>query len=170
MIKYSGKYRKGKAVGLPYQGSKKKISRQIVEIIKENFGKDKKVYDLFGGGGAISCEFSLQGFNVIYNELKTDVYEMFKRSLELTEDEIKTLIISRGEFYKIKNKHNKDAIDNLKLLINSFGNNRDAYLYSVDKSETKYKLALEILEKDGTCQNYRQSEVYKENVGLLINL
>ena len=50
MISYSGKYRKGKPIGLPYQGSKKKISRQIVEIIKENFGTDKKVYDVFGGG------------------------------------------------------------------------------------------------------------------------
>lgn len=70
MIKYSGNYRKGKAIGSPYQGSKKKISRKIVEIVKENFGTDKKVYDLLGGGGAISCEFLLQGFDITYNEKK----------------------------------------------------------------------------------------------------
>ncbi|HEN2581375.1 TPA: hypothetical protein ACGRGV_001198 [Streptococcus agalactiae] len=45
------KIRKGKPFGLPYQGSKKKISKKIVEIIKQNFGTDKKIYDIFGGGG-----------------------------------------------------------------------------------------------------------------------
>jgi len=73
---------------------------------------------------------------------------MFKKSLELTEDEIKTFILSRDEFFKIKAKKHKSPIDNLKLLINSFGNDRDSYLYSVDKSEPKYKLAVEILEKE----------------------
>lgn len=170
MISYSGKYRKGKPVGLPYQGSKKKISRQIVEIIKENFGTDKKVYDVFGGGGAMSCELLIQGYDVLYNELKTDVYEMFKKSLELTEDEIKTFILSRDEFFEIKAKKDKSPIDNLKLLINSFGNNRDSYLYSVDKSEPKYKLALEILEKEKDWRNYKQTDVYKAHVRRLINI
>lgn len=170
MISYSGKYRKGKPIGLPYQGSKKKISRQIVEIIKENFGTDKKVYDLFGGGGAMSCELLLQGYDVVYNELKTDVYEMFKKSLELTEDEIKTFILSRDEFFKIKAKEHKSPIDNLKLLINSFGNNSDSYLYSVDKSEPKYKLALEILEKEENWRNYKQTDIYKAHEGRLINI
>lgn len=32
--------RKGKPLGLPYVGSKKKISKQIVQIIKDNFGTD----------------------------------------------------------------------------------------------------------------------------------
>lgn len=170
MINYSGKYRKGKPIGLPYQGSKKKISRQIVEIIKENFGINKRVYDVFGGGGAMSCELLLQGYDVVYNELKTDVYEMFKKSLELTEDEIKTFILSRDEFFEIKAKKDKSSIDNLKLLINSFGNDRDSYLYSVDKSEPKYKLALEILEKEKDWRNYKQTDVYKAHVGRLINI
>lgn len=170
MISYSGKYRKGKPIGLPYQGSKKKISRQIVEIIKENFGTDKKVYDLFGGGGAMSCELLLQGYDVVYNEIKTDVYEMFKKSLELTEDEIKTFILSRDEFFEIRAKKVKSPIDNLKLLINSFGNDRDSYLYSVEKSELKYKVALEILEKEKDWRKYKQTDVYKSHVGRLINI
>lgn len=170
MISYSGKYRKGRPIGLPYQGSKKKISRQIVEIIKENFGTDKKVYDVFGGGGAMSCELLLQGYDVVYNEIKTDVYEMFKKSLELTEDEIKTFILSRDEFFKIKAKKHKSPTDNLKLLINSFGNDRDSYLYSVDKSEPKYKLAIEILEKEKDWRNYKQTDVYKAHEGRLINI
>lgn len=47
------KIRKGRPLGLPYQGSKKKISKKIIEIIKQNFGTDKMIYDVFGGGGAI---------------------------------------------------------------------------------------------------------------------
>ena len=38
------KIRKGKPIGLPYQGSKKKISKKIIEIIKQNFGTDKPIY------------------------------------------------------------------------------------------------------------------------------
>lgn len=58
------KIRKGKPFGLPYQGSKKKISKKIVEIIKQNFGTDKKIYDIFGGGGAITAECMLNNLEV----------------------------------------------------------------------------------------------------------
>nr|DAW48320.1 MAG TPA: DNA adenine methylase [Caudoviricetes sp.] len=164
MIKYSGNYRKGKAIGLPYQGSKKKISRKIVEIVKENFGENYKVYDLLGGGGAIACEFLLQGFNVVYNEKNKSVYEMFKRSLTLTNEDIRKLIISRDEFLRIRDKEVKTVEDNLKLLINSFGNNCRTYLYGKDKADIKYNLAIEILEKEGTWTNYKQTETYKKAI------
>ena len=55
------KIRKGKPLGLPYQGSKKKVAKKIVEIIKQNFGTDKIVYDVFGGGGAITSECIING-------------------------------------------------------------------------------------------------------------
>ena len=62
--------RAGKAVGLPYQGSKKRISKKIAAIIAENFGKERPVYDLFGGGAAVALECVISGFNkVIYIEL-----------------------------------------------------------------------------------------------------
>ena len=164
MIKYSGNYRKGKAIGLPYQGSKKKISRKIVEIVKENFGENYKVYDLLGGGGAIACEFLLQGFNVVYNEKNKSVYEMFKRSLTLTNEDIRKLIISRDEFLRIRDKEVKAVEDDLKLLINSFGDKCRTYLYGKDKADIKYNLAIEILEKEGTWTNYKQTETYKKAI------
>lgn len=43
--------RKGKPIGLPYQGSKKKISKQIVQIIKQNFGEGRARSRLAGGVG-----------------------------------------------------------------------------------------------------------------------
>ena len=66
------KIRKGKPIGLPYQGSKKKISKKIVEIIKQNFGTDKPVYDVFGGGGAITAECILNGLEAHYNDLENN--------------------------------------------------------------------------------------------------
>lgn len=164
MIKYSGNYRKGKAIGLPYQGSKKKISRKIVEIVKENFGTDKKVYDLLGGGGAISCEFLLQGFDIVYNEKNTDVYETFKHSLNLKAEDLKKYIISREEFFRIRDKKEKTPEDNLKLLVNSFGNKCRTYLYGKDKADIKYNLAVEILENENNWRQYKQTETYKNKI------
>ena len=164
MIKYSGNYRKGKAIGLPYQGSKKKISRKIVEIVKENFGENYKVYDLLGGGGAIACEFLLQGFNVVYNEKNKSVYEMFKRSLTLTNEDIRKLIISRDEFLRIIDKEVKTVEDNLKLLVNSFGNKCSSYLYSAENSDFKYNLAVEILENEENWRQYKQTETYNNKI------
>ena len=164
MIKYSGNYRKGKSIGLPYQGSKKKISRKIVEIVKENFGTNKKVYDLLGGGGSVSCEFQLQRFDITYNEKNTSVYEMFKHSLNLKNEDLKKYIISRDEFFRILDKKEKTAEDNLKLLINSFGNDCKSYLYGVINADDKYNLAKEIIEKEGTWNNYKQTETYKKAV------
>ncbi|SQA20094.1 phage protein [Streptococcus agalactiae] len=45
---------------------------------------------------------------------------------------IKTLIVNREEFYKIKNKADKTVDDNIKLLVNSFGNNSRGYLYGTE--------------------------------------
>lgn len=164
MIKYSGNYRKGKAIGLPYQGSKKKISRKIVEIVKENFGTDKKVYDLLGDGGAISCEFLLQGFDIVYNEKNTDVYETFKHSLNLKVEDLKKYIISREEFFRIRDKKEKTPEDNLKLLVNSFGNKCSSYLYSAENSDFKYNLAVEILENEENWRQYKQTETYNNKI------
>ena len=164
MIKYSGNYRKGKPIGLPYQGSKKKISRKIVEIVKENFGTDKKVYDLLGGGGAISCEFLLQGFDIVYNEKNTDVYETFKHSLNLKTEDLKKYIISREEFFRIRDKKEKTPEDNLKLLVNSFGNKCSSYLYSAENSDFKYNLAVEILENEENWRQYKQTETYNNKI------
>lgn len=156
--------RKGKAIGLPYVGSKKKISKKIVQIIKDNFGTDKPIYDIFGGGGAITAECLLQGLEVNYNDINKNVTDMFTKVLESDRDYLKTLVISREEFYEITEKEIKNVTDNLKLLINSFGNNSRTYLYSKESSELKYKLAKEIIEKHDVFNGYKQTETYKKYV------
>ena len=158
------KIRKGKPIGLPYQGSKKKISKKIVEIIKQNFGTDKPIYDIFGGGGAITAECVLNGLEVHYNDLDKNITNAFERVISQDREWIKTLIVSRTEFTKIKEKENKTTDDFLKLLINSFGNQKNYYLYSKEISDLKYNIAREIIEKHDVFSGYKQTETYKRAI------
>ena len=154
------KIRKGRPLGLPYQGSKKKISKKIVEIIKQNFGTDKPVYDIFGGGGAITAECLLNGLEVHYNDLDETVTSMFQKVVSEDRDYLKSLIVSREEFFRILEKENKTVDDNLKLSVNSFGDNRINYLYNKKISDFKYNLAMEIINNHDTFENYRKTETY----------
>ena len=158
------KIRKGKPIGLPYQGSKKKISKKIVEIIKQNFGTDEPIYDIFGGGGAITAECILNGLEVHYNDLDKDITNAFERVISQDREWIKTLIVSRTEFTEIKAKENKTADDFLKLLINSFGNKKKSYMYSKEISDLKYNLAKEIIENHDVFSGYTQTETYKRSI------
>ena len=155
------KIRKGKPIGLPYQGSKKKISKKIVEIIKQNFGTEKPIYDIFGGGGAITAECLMNGLDVHYNDLDETATSMFQKVVSEDRDYLKTLIVSRDEFFKIRDKENKTVDDNLKLLINSFGNDRKTYLYSRKFSDLKYNLVTEIIKKHDTFDGYKKTDTYK---------
>ncbi|ADP69210.1 DNA adenine methylase [Leuconostoc pseudomesenteroides] len=157
------KIRKGKAVGLPYVGSKKKISKKIVEIIKQNFGTDKTVYDVFGGGGAITAELMINGIDVVYNDLDKTITDMFNRVLHQDREWIKTLIVSRDEFFTIREKEIKTVDDELKLLVNSFGNNRKDYLYGKKLSDIKYKVAVEILEREDVLFSYKNTTTYQKS-------
>ena len=161
LILDENKIRKGKPIGLPYQGSKKKISKKIVEIIKQNFGTDKLVYDIFGGGGAITAECILNGLEVHYNDLDNTITDMFKRVISQDREWVKTLIVSRQEFFAIKEKKEKSVDDELRIIVNSFGNNRRSYLYSSKWSDMKYNLAIEIINKHDVFSGYKQTDTYK---------
>ena len=157
------KIRKGKPIGLPYQGSKKKISKKIVEIIKQNFGTDKPIYDIFGGGGAITAECVLNDLKVYYNDLDETITDMFTKVISSDREYLKTLIVSRKDFFEIRDKEKKSVGDELKLLVNSFGNDRKSYLYSEKYSDIKYNLALEIIEKHDCFGGYKKTKTYTEN-------
>ena len=156
------KIRKGRPIGLPYQGSKKKISKKIVEIIKQNFRTDRPIYDIFGGGGAITAECILNGLEVYYNDLDKDITNAFERVISQDREWIKTLIVSCEEFFEIKAKENKTTDDFLKLLVNSFGNDKKSYLYSKETSDLKYNLAKKIIENHDVFNGYKQTETYKK--------
>lgn len=153
--------RKGKPVGLPYVGSKKKVSKKIAQIIAQNFGTDKPVYDLFGGGGAVSLEMKLNGFeDVHYNELDGMTVAAFKTAL-YEDFDVRDLIVTRDQFLTIRDSEH-DGIGELKLLVNSFGNNRRTFLYSREFADEKTALALKIVNEEENWRSYRQTEVYQK--------
>lgn len=158
------KIRKGRPVGLPYVGSKKKISKKIVQLIIQNFGKDKTVYDIFGGGGAITAECIINGLDVRYNDLDKTVVDMLETVLKTDREFLKTLLVSRKEFFEILSKEEKTAEDNLKLLVNSFGNDRKSYLYNKEASDIKYNLARDIISNHDIFYGYKKTETYKRAV------
>ena len=123
------KIRKGTPIGLPYQGSKKKVAKKIVEIIKQNFGADKTIYDVFGGGGAITAECLINGLDVRYNDHCEFITSAFQKIISSDREWLKTLIISREEFFKIRAKQEKALDDELKLLVNSIKKKKKNYLY-----------------------------------------
>ena len=155
------KIRKGKPIGLPYQGSKKKVAKKIVEIIKQNFGADKVVYDVFGGGGAITAECLKTGLDVKYNDHCSFITAAFQKVISSDREWLKTLIISREEFLKIRAKQEKTLDDELKLLVNSFGNNRQDYIYAKAHADVKYNLAVEIIAKHNVFSGYKQTDTYR---------
>lgn len=156
------KIRKGKPIGLPYIGSKKKISKKIVEIIKQNFGTDKTIYDLFGGGGAITFECLINGLEVVYNDIDPLIGQAIQLILNEDREFLKELIVSRDEFYAIRLKENKTPEDKLKLLVNSFGNNEKDYLYSKKYSDAKYVITREIVEKHDCFGDYKKTDTFKK--------
>lgn len=158
------KIRKGKPIGLPYIGSKKRIAKRIVGLIIQNFGRDKTIYDIFGGGGAITFECLVNDLDVVYNDKDPTVIAMLELALNSDREFIKTLIVTRDEFFEIKDKENKTPCDELKLLINSFGNNRRGYLYAKKWADIKYNLAKEIIENHDVFSGYLQTETYLNHV------
>ena len=98
-----------------------------------------------------------------YNDLDKDITNAFERVVSQDREWIKTLIVSRTEFTEIKAKENKTTDDFLKLLINSFGNQKKYYLYPKGIADLKYSIAEEIIEKHDVFSGYKQTETYLFN-------
>lgn len=107
--------------GIPYMGSKNRISKQIIDFLPSG----ETLVDLFGGGGAITDCASESGKwkNIIYNELDALPYTCFLKALK-GEYENETRWISREDFFKLKDT------DEYVACCFSFGNNFRDYMYN----------------------------------------
>lgn len=109
--------------GVPYMGSKTKISLDILKQLP----KGKRFVDLFGGGFAISHAVLLTNRyeQVLYNDINPLITDLVKRSLngEFNYKVFKPKWISRKEFNENKEK------DGYIKYIWSFGNNGKTYLF-----------------------------------------
>lgn len=156
MLKFDEKkVRKGRPLGLPYVGSKRKISKKIVELIKQNYGTDKTVYDLFGGGGAVTLECMINDIDVVYNDINDLPMRAIKKIASEDFEFLKTLLTPRDEFMELRNKENIDEIEYLRLVVNSFGYNQTQYIYAMEHSKIKSKIAKDYIERFNTAKGYK---------------
>jgi 16S rRNA G966 N2-methylase RsmD len=124
-------------IGIPYMGSKRKLAEPIINYILAHNPTAKYIFDLFGGGGAISFEAlkRKQFLEVHYNELNTGVVELLKKiRKDGVTDEFYNWI-DRNTFNKHKN--DDDWFGGLLKTCWSFGNNQSAYLFGKDIEEPK---------------------------------
>ena len=102
-------------------GSKNKIAKWVIE----NLPKKENLYDLFGGGGAIThCAYESGKFkHVYYNELDPITFKGFDMAIHGKFNN-ENRWISREDFNKLKNK------DPYVAICFSFGNGLRSYCYS----------------------------------------
>ena len=150
-------------LGFPYKGSKRKNAKKIVDFILQDFPECEYVYDLFGGGGAISFEFLQrpQIKKVYYNEINTGIVELLKDIRDNGVSEKYYKWIDRETFHKHKNDN--DWFGGLVKCVWSFGNNQLDYLFSEENEKLKKPLHLAIVEKD---ENYLKD--FEEITGIKI--
>ena len=126
---------KNHKIGLPYMGSKRKIAGRIVDKIQSDNPNAKYIYDLFGGGGAVSFECLSRGLNVTYNELNTGVVELLKKIRDdgITPDFYQW--IDRDTFNAHKN--NSNWFGGLCKVVWSFGNDQKNYMFGKNIEQFK---------------------------------
>ncbi len=142
-------------LGLPYKGSKRKLAAGIVDFILDENLDCKYVYDLFGGGGAVSLEFASreQIKKVYYNDMHKGVSKLFKNLL--TKDKLPKKyykFVRREKFHKLKTK--PTAYGGFVSLCYSFGNDGRSYLFGRRIEEDKELLHNIVVYKDKKLKNY----------------
>ena len=163
---------KNKKLGLPYMGSKRRLSREIVDHILMAHPNTKYVWDLFGGGGAISFEFlqRRQIERVVYNELNTGVVELLRK---IQKDGVTPEFyqwVSRDTFNAHKN--DDDWFGGLLKVIWSFGNNQSNYLFGKHIEQYKkefHELVVDSIDHTQSMSSYCM-EYVKEKYGIECDL
>lgn len=121
----------GKTYGMPYMGSKSQIAEWVVGKLPDA----NNLYDLFGGGGAITDCAAQSGKykKIIYNDIDSTIVNGFLKAVNGKFAKEKRWI-SRDDFFKLK-----DSDPYVKMCF-SFGN--DGRTYSYGRKIESYKKAL----------------------------
>lgn len=131
-------------LGLVYMGSKRTIAKRIVEIIHKIHPNAYAFYDMFGGGGAMSYYAKQCGYDVLYNELDTNIYKIIEFcSHEYNENDFVKFglyeWLSKEDFKRIREKIKSNieisAVEAIKLLVYSFGCGFRTYAYGEYKEK-----------------------------------
>jgi len=127
--------------GIPYMGSKSDICASIAL----NFPAAENFYDMFGGGFSMT-HYMIQNKshrfkNFHYNEIKSDVVELIKKSIngDFNYEKFKPEWIGKEDFFLRKDT------DALVRCLWSFGNNQRTYLFSEEIELYKKSLHMAVV-------------------------
>ena len=173
LLEYAGisKNIKNLNSGIPYKGSKRKISHLILQEIIKHAPQAKYFYDMFGGGGAMALNAHYNGYITHYNELDKDVYVYMKfliSQLQNKKGKYGILpdewyrFITKAEFDKIKAEKTPSAFRSFVLLNYSFGNDWHNYFCNKEKELFKQKGHYLLLDNDKECAEWWDNH-FKEN-------
>lgn len=135
-------------LGMPFKGSKRAISSKLVDFILKENPNTKYVYDLFGGGGAMTFEFLQreQIKQVHYNEINTGVVALLKDVLQDGVTDKYYQWVDRATF--IVNKANDDWFGGYCKVIWSFGSNLSGYIYGKHIEYSKQRATQYVLQNN----------------------
>lgn len=136
-------------LGIPYMGSKRKLAPKIADFILAENPNAKYIFDLFGGGGAMSFEFLQrpQIERVVYNDLDSGVVSLLRDIAQNGVSEKYLQWVDRTTFHERKN--GDDWFSGFVKTCWSFGNNCEkGYLFSEENERLKKPLHLAIVERD----------------------
>ena len=136
---------------LPYMGSKQNIAYSIMMAIVQEKPKAKYFFDIFGGGASMSLMAKQFGLKVYYTEKNKGIVNLlnFLKDNKIPKEWIKW--IDREEFKKCLNKD--DSYSVFVMVLWSFGNNRQAYLFGKDIEEQKRLVFEIVVNQDYNCLN-----------------
>lgn len=122
-------------LGLSYGGGKRKLSKPIMEAILNHCGIAKPVvYDLFGGGGALTFQSAFLGLKTIYNDLNPNIHRLLSNIKELAKPEYTQMFldnfITKDVFDAHKHRYDLPPMDIAFLNLYSFGGVMQQYTYS----------------------------------------
>ena len=160
------------SLGIPYMGSKRKIAGKLVDYMLANTPSAKYVYDLFGGGGAMSFEFMQrqQIERVHYNEINTGVVELLRKIMtDGVTDEFYQWV-TRDDFNELKKGNDWRA--GLIKTCWSFGSNQENYLFgeSIEAYKRCYhNVVVECIDETQAMSEYCKKYVY-DKYGIVCEL
>lgn len=157
--------------GIPYKGSKRKISHLILQELRNHAPQAKYFYDMFGGGGAMALNAHYNGYITHYNELDKDVYIYMKfliSQLQNKKGKYGILpdewyrFITKAEFDKIKADKTPSPYRSFVLLNYSFANDWENYFCNKEKELFKQKGHYLLIDNDKECAEWWDNH-FKEN-------
>ena len=128
---------------LPYMGSKRKLAKDIYQVISSNSNTNILV-DPFCGGFAVSEEFLKHGWDVYASDINKYIVALLRAILFgddwLNKQLAKPDFITREKFFDITRNPDKydDCVVGYVQCIWSFGNNGKEYLYGKQVEDIKH--------------------------------